>query len=519
MTRPSSSSGASKAPGPQTSDMPQPMTTKSTPTSSTTAKSPRNTSNRIWVHERQKRKFLHHLTQWSLDHDSSLHFHGRISLLPRGTRRAEDLELGKAVTCVLTDTTFTDARQTIIIKLFPPQEKVDVNGHEDARRDSMDPGETRSRRYQYQTDGKSDLNPTSAPKGRECYKMVVRCGAGWMSAREYLNKVYFSHLEAQQDTRRGRLTQDEYLKHRSQALGPPPSEKESVIIRPLFHSYRKLPPELQEMVLMTAAGLSRSYNLCSDDYGLPRVRRERRSAISFSTLCRISKGINQNLLPYVYHSTDFHFGLTGYGIYALVRGFPSDIDTSFTNFLWQSGPTKRHELRRLTFHFGKLALLHCIRWLAPDPVFSLFEPPVATNPRSLQYFWRCQIQDLVKDLNLFTLTIDIRHIAVLDIPMIVAILKGAFGSIEHIHFIETDKNGVTTTVDLNDERLGGLTKKHTWKDTCVAYYETHRSHTYFFKFDLLRGQVQDLEASMAEDEKFFDTVIPPLSAGHTLRGV
>jgi hypothetical protein len=419
------------------------------------------------------------------------------------------------VTCVLTDTTFTDARQIIIIKLFPPPDhtkRVDASGHEDARRDSMDPSETRARRYQRLVDtnsSKSD-HQISTPKGKEHYKMVVRCGAGWMSAREYFNKIYFSHLEAQHDISRGRLTQDEYLKHRSQALGPPPSEKESVIIHPLFHPFVKLPPELQEMVLLTAAGLSRSYNLCSDDYGVPREKRERRSAISFSTLCRISNGINENLLPYIYHRTDFHFGLTGYESSVSSCGFPTDLETRFTNFLWQSGPTKRHDLRRLTFRFGKLALLHCIRWLAPDPVFALFEPPVATNPRSLQYFWRCQIQDLVKELHLLTLTIDIGHISEADIPMTVAILKSAFGSIEHIHFIEMDKNGVTTTVDLNDERLSGLTKNFTWKDTCMTYYETHRGHTYFFKFDLLRGQVQDLEASMAQDEKFFDTVLPPL---------
>jgi hypothetical protein len=183
----------------------------------------------------------------------------------------------------------------------------------------------------------------------------------------------------------------------------------------------------------------------------------------------------------------------------------------FTNFLWQSGPTNRREIRRLTFHFGKLGLLHCIRWLAPDAIFALFEPPVATNPRSLQYFWRCQIQDLVKDLNLFTLTLNIKQLPTADILMIVAIMKNAFGSMEKIHFVETDKNGMTTPVEMSDQRLKELNEKHTWKEMCLDYYQTHRIHSYFFKFELLKGQVEDLEAVMAQDGKFFNTAFSPLS--------
>jgi hypothetical protein len=198
---------------------------------------------------------------------------------------------------------------------------------------------------------------------------------------------------------------------------------------------------------------------------------------------------------------------------------PANLTLSFTNFLWQSGPTKRREIRRITFHFGKLALLHCIRWLAPDPIFALFEPPVITNPRSLQYFWRCQIQDLVKDVELFTLTMNIKQIAPTDLAMIMAIVNISFGSTGRIRFIETDKYGLASTVEMSDKRLAGLNTKHTWRELCVAYYESHRTHSYFYKFDLLRSQVGDLDSVMAQDEEFFNTPFAPMSIKEDFKGV
>lgn len=96
--------------------------------------------------------------------------------------------------------------------------------------------------------------------------------------------------------------------------------------------------------------------------------------------------------------------------------------------------------------------------------------------------------------------------------MIVAIMKCAFGSIEKMRFVETDKNGVTCTVEMDDERLGSLDKKHTWRQMCMNYYEAHRVHSYFFKFELLKGQVEDVENIMAKDSKFFDRAFTPLES-------
>jgi hypothetical protein len=311
MTRPSTSSGAEKttSTGALPSTIHSPRKENPAMSPSSTTKSLRNASNRMWVQEQQKRGFIHHLSKWSLNHDSSLHFHGKISVTPQSTSRQSDFGLGKAVKCVLTDATFTDARQNIVIKLFPPQgrmKKLDGSQDRDTRRDSMDLGGFDTGSHQTPKFAKVGRQDMATMAGGH-YKMVVRCGAGWMPAREYFNKVYCAHLEG------ARLTQDEYLLHRSQALGPRPPDSDSVTIRPLFHSFRKLPPELQEMVFMTAAGLSRTYNLCSDDYGTLKVKKdEHRSAISMSTLLRVSKRMNEQLLPYIYHSTDFQFGLTGY---------------------------------------------------------------------------------------------------------------------------------------------------------------------------------------------------------------
>ncbi|KAH7405872.1 hypothetical protein DE146DRAFT_715050 [Phaeosphaeria sp. MPI-PUGE-AT-0046c] len=483
MTRPSTAS----------STYSQSFPSKSKPTPPSSPKSPRHMANRLWMQEQQKRKYLDHLMQWSLNHESSIHFHGKLSISTQPSGCAQDLELGKAVKCVLTDAAFTDARQVIVIKLFPPDPK-HSGRHKDQviRRDSMEPCDE-VEAEESKNDSFQGLFLEESPK--EHYKMVIRCGAGWIPAREYFNRVYFSHLETQQGDTTTRAVQDEYMLHRSQALGPPPLDKDSVTVRPLFHAFQKLPPELREMILMTAAGLAGSFNLCTDDYGTLRVKNvDSRPAISLSTLSRINKSMNMNLIPFLYHSTDFHFGLTG-----------------FTNFLWQSGPTKRHEIRRLTFHFGKLALLHCIRWLAPDPVFSLFEPPVATNPRALQYFWRCQIQELVKDLHLFSLTFNIKQIPKADLPMIVAIMKSAFGSINEVRFIETDAKGVARPVSLDDEKLAGVRRQCTWRDLCMQYYEQHRIHSYFFKFELLKSQAEDVRSLMNNDDKFFGPVFLPLT--------
>jgi hypothetical protein len=247
--------------------------------------------------------------------------------LPLGVRSSNSPELGKTVNCVLTDSGFTDARQKIVIKLFSPQEYTKYDGrHEDeyTRRDSMDLNVCKKLNRLSLVDvrdARCKPEQACAEKVKRHYVLVVRCGAGWISAREYFSKIYCSHMEVRQTTRKERLELDAYFVKRSQALGPAPSEQDSVTIQPLFPSFGKLPPEIQEMIFMAAAGLSRAYNLRSDDYGTLRVKKDTtRTPISLSTMFRISKRMNEHLLPFIHHSTDFHFGLTGYA-----RSVPSFI--------------------------------------------------------------------------------------------------------------------------------------------------------------------------------------------------
>jgi hypothetical protein len=519
MTRPNSSSGTGKTSNdPQPPAMSTPTKHRRTTSAPTPSKSPRNPENRFWIQEQQKRIFMQHLERWALNHDSCLHFQGKISLSMQGPDAAQFPELGKSVKCVLTDALFTDARHVVIVKLFPPQNNATFSKHEDedTRRDSMEVFESNAKFHQVCAHTREGRNSTQQVKrgAKGHYKLVIRCGAGWMSSRDYFSKIYMTRLEVQKGTLVGRLEHDEHLLHRSKALGPASVDGDSVNIRPLFNAFQKLPAELQESILMFATGLANNHSLDlrSDDYGTLKLRRQARPPISLSTLFRVSKDMTMHMRPYIYHSTDFQFGLTGYVSRFSHLPALTNLMTRFTNFLWQSGPTNRREIRRLTFHFGKLALLHCIRWLAPDPVFSLLEPPVATNPRSLQYFWRCQIQDLVKDLNLLTLTINIQQITKSDIVMIIAIMKCAFGSIEKIRFVETDKTGATIAVDVDDERLGGLKRQHTWRQMCLNYYQAHRIHSYFFKFELLKGQVEDVENIMVKESEFFYAPFWPLGA-------
>lgn len=457
--------------------------------------SPRNASNRAWISEQQRREFLFHLEQWSRNHDSSAHFHGKISLAPHDPRREHPIGLGKSVGCILSDTRFTDARKQIVIRLFPPQNIMSSRGKDVSlgqRHDSLD---------LLEADG-SDIDQIDQPSGMQSdygielsgdtentittgpYKLVIRCGASFVSAREYFNKHYFRYLmPSRLNNRSESKALDRSLKHKSQLLGPAPHLKDSITIRPLFHPFKRLPPELQDMIFTTAAGLSRNYNLCQDGHFSSFRKNKDSSAISLSTMFQISTKMNEHLVPFVYHSTDFHFGLTG-----------------FTNFLWQAGPVNRPKIRRLTFHFGKLALLHCIRWLAPDPVFELLEPPVITNPRSLQYFWRCQIQELAQQLHLHTVTVDIKNIPKSDLEMVVRILRGVFGSVERINLVETDRQGNSKQHDLDIKEIMQACDAATWNQLCMGYWERHKTHQYFYKFALMPLSREEFQALMEADD-------------------
>ncbi|KAF2132351.1 hypothetical protein P153DRAFT_335176 [Dothidotthia symphoricarpi CBS 119687] len=459
---------------------PSPLNSPSTPPSkptlpispSPTRKSPRNPSNKLWTQEQQRRTFLHHLTQWSLNHDSSPHFHGKISLLPGA---GQTLELGRSVTCVLS---FEDARRRIVVRLFAPQGEGDAIQHR-RRRGS----EAAHCIY-----GQKDAGPRH-------YTLVIRSGAGWIPARTFFGKIYFARLAARSakvknlagDTR---LDASQAVQVRSRCLGPSPALKDSVTVRPLFRRFLALPPELQEMILRTAVGWTRVMDFCTSDEEKAGGKRET-GGISLATMFCISREITHRMRPWVYRSTDFAFGLTG-----------------FTSFLWHLTPTHRPHIRRLTFRFGPLALLHCIRWLAPDPVFALFEPPVHTSPPGLQFFWRAQLRDLTRELHIHTLTLDLAGVPDVDVRIVVRVLGEAFGGVERWVFVDSGvtkdgRQGKARAVGKDDERLRGL-GKGSWRELCKAYFKKYRREYYFLRAGLMRGPEELVEAVMDCDRAFFD---------------
>jgi hypothetical protein len=437
---------------------------------------------------------LRHLKQWSEEHDSSSYFQGSISLLPLNSNEKE-IALGKSVSCILTDKSSVDARKIIVIRLFAPQmdTRSKVRGaRQDAKGDTMDLCSTRMKlteqdKNDFTVVEGEDLWQPSSPNpstSNRYYKLVIRCGSGWLSVREYLNNLYFRHIRALKPSPGTFTPPDWTIALRSQALGPPPSENDTVTIQPLFHPFLRLPPELQELILMTATGLSKHFNLCPDRHitYTPVLK----PPISLSTTLRISKPITEVLAPYIYRRTTFHLGTTG-----------------LTSFLWSLGPVHRSQIRRLSLHFGRLSLLHCIRWLAPDQVYDLLQQPHITSPSSLAHFWRCQLQDLAKDVKLHTLTIDLRGVEREDIGFVVKILRGVFGKVEFMRFVETDGLGRSTEVGEGDVRLKDIGEK-SWRELCRVCFVRHRLQYGFFSKECMQKGEQELEANMDKEREFFD---------------
>lgn len=462
-------------------------------------------SNPLWIWEQQRKVFLRYLTRWSYDHDSSPYFHGNISIAPQAAQSGEDIELGSSVSCVLSDFAFTNLRRPIIIRLFPTVKDSMYTGKGlggEEKENSMNMFGARLIDIGHQGEdpesSERPLNPESQLRKHSSvangyYTLVVRCGSGWVSAREYFNKLHFSTLHSQKNKRPPtslNRSLDEVPAGESKTLGTPSQPEDTVSIQPLFHPFTRLPPELQELILFTATSLFGTYNMCHDTHLFPQpgtcsaqpstyTLHPQQSCISLSTLFLISPHLNRTLVPYVFAATNFHFGLTG-----------------FTNFLWQAGPHNRSLVRRLTFHFGKSALLHCMRWLAPDHVFELFAPPVVTTPRSLQYFWRCQIQDLAREVRLLTLTIDVRGMPSQDLGMVTRMLKEVFGSVERVLFVETESNGRIRVLGEEDERVRMAREGASWRDMCRGYFERYNRSHYLMKFDLVGMEGAVLEERM-----------------------
>lgn len=406
--------------------------------------------------------FIKQLTRWASDHDSSSHFHGKIGILA-SRDIDETYELGKSVKCVLTHADRPEARKQIVVRLYPPR--------------------------------------TPYTK----YVMVVRSGSGWMSARDFFNKEYSLMLQAERASKSFKelwskdrrpvnsasSKQREKQRLRRQDLEVQVESRNTVTISPLFHPFLRLPQEIQDMIWVTAAGLTGMYRPCrhrTSDVPVPHIHENfyprPDSPITISKMLRVCKALNAHMAPWIYRTTKFQFELTG-----------------FTNFLWISGPVNRANLRRVTFKFSSLAALHCLRWLAPDPVFMLFDPPAYTSPHGLQYFWRCQIQDLARELHLHTLTLDLQGVQPNHVPMVVRILRKAFGSVKFVRFLDDGKE-----IPQGHWRLQGLQENKTWRTMCMEWFTMYRQNQGYMSDSCRIKTTGDLQKDMDAEADFFDSL-------------
>ncbi|OAG06781.1 uncharacterized protein CC84DRAFT_1089873 [Paraphaeosphaeria sporulosa] len=398
------------------------------------------------IHEQYLRAFVKLLTCWASNHDSSAQFHGKIGVLASPNTN-ETYELGKSVNCVLKHTDYPKVRKHIVVRLFPPRE--------------------------------------------ECrkYALVVRSGSGWMSARDFFNKEHCLMLRAEARISTATKPYGKTISRREE-LAREAEPRNTVSIGPVFHQFLKLPQEIQDIIWVTAAGLTGMFRPCrhrTSDVPVPHIHENfyprPNSPITISTMLRVCKSVNAHMAPWIYRTTRFQFELTG-----------------FTNFLWISGPVNRTNLRRVTFKFSSLALLHCLRWLSPDPVFMLFDPPAFTSPHGLQYFWRCQIQDLARELNLHTLTLDLQGVEPDHVHMVVRILRRAFGSVKYVRFVEDGKD-----ICEGHWQLQGLRERKSWRTMCREWFEAHRANGGYMSDERRWKSLEELDKDMDAKRDFFDS--------------
>lgn len=521
----------------------------------------RNPANRLWIKSNQCEIFVRQLKVWASNHDSSAHFNGSISLQPQGSVSGEVVELGRSVKCLLIDATSTGPPKQIIIRLYQSHRSRNnvVKSQNKEAPTSCSTRRDASRKQSRETIQAYLLeqDPPSSPS----YHMVIRSASGWVNAREYFDKHHFhscakaakaahaqslararalNELQQRTDTLLSGLNSRQHApvtqsiaqistalsqtnavlrtSNNAQAndqrahdggahwisakkiqVNPKPikssvSVKDQIRISPLFRSFTRLPHELQDQILYHAIGYTKKIKIDSHrTVNIKNASLSAKSSTSISKLFRISKEINKHMVPHILRSTNFQFGMTG-----------------FTNFLWQIGPVNRSYLQNLTFNFGRASLLHCVRWLAPDPLWELFEPPVATNPPSLTYFWRCQIQDLMRELSLLTLTVDIRDVPLADVPMLVRILKSAIGSTEHVRIIDNlGSKKEPKVVNLALLRRFPDFEELTWKELALRYHADYKHLRWHMRHKLVPTDPRvDLRSLLGEwmdkTRAFFD---------------
>lgn len=450
IVNPSDYSPQPKTPTKTTKPLNRPSSSKSSP-----CRSPRNPANAVWAQEQQRRIFLEHLRNWSLRHDSSLHFHGEITLCSAELQR-ESLELGRSIVCnVWQHCCALSSKKRVIIRLFEPKE-----------------------------DGR--------------YRMVIRCGAGWITAKEYLVKEYFNHHRMYHRKLRLVTHFERPTAQRSMEPNYKLLELDSVTIAPLFHPFTRLPVELQQEIFGFVIGKTALHHPGTEwgpgfgiyDSGLGgSLDLLRCPSTRVPTVLGISKMLNEYLIPWIYKTTNFHFECQ-----------------ALTNFTYRAGPRNRAHIRQITLAYGIYALVHCVRWFAPDEILELFEPEMRLNPPGMQFFWRCQLRDLTHEIRLAILTIDTQDIPIEDVPFVVRTLRQSFGHIQYVHLT---RYGIA--LESNDEVLQILkrTQGWTWGQLCQDAFTRYRDdmwHSVAFSAKRKTSSIEDLDRDMGVARNFFASI-------------
>ena len=116
----------------------------------------------------------------------------------------------------------------------------------------------------------------------------------------------------------------------------------------------------------------------------------------------------------------------------------------------------------------------------------------------------------MKELNLSTLTVDIRDVPLEDVPMLVKIMNTAMGNVERIRVIDNHvRTGILVeefTQDLHTRFQDMLYP--TWRELSLQYHNDYKHQRWHMRHALVLHDVDSrlvLDTWMNKDKAFFDS--------------
>lgn len=116
----------------------------------------------------------------------------------------------------------------------------------------------------------------------------------------------------------------------------------------------------------------------------------------------------------------------------------------------------------------------------------------------------------MKELNLSTLTVDIKDVPLADVPMLVKIISFAMGSVERVRIIDSNAHpDKCTERPADDSYLRSPDLQHsTWRELSLQYHNDYRYQRWHMKHILTLRDVDlcpMLNTWMNKDVDFFDS--------------